>query len=317
MFSLERLTLGDNGYPLLLQTGETLDGEPMIDRQHPHDLFMELAARARHPLGAGLGIELYGGLAGEPALGPVAFPHRPSAMPSPLAPLGHHWLDSSHITFGVATAGLTIRDRAKLEVSGFNGREPDEERYDLDLRGFDSIAVRAQAMPTRDLALQLSWGYLDSPEALHPETSVQRVTASIAHGTNLGRAGRASSTLAWGRNIPDEGPATDALLAEAALDTHRWGIPFFRAEHVTKTGEELVMVGMDDEVFTVHEVSVGYVYELPAVSGLRPGIGAVGTFTHLPDDELASRYGDSALFAGLVYATLRPDAPKQHGGMHH
>src|SRR5678815_3212932 len=175
MASLEPLTTGRDGYSLIGQSGESLDGMPLVDRQHPHDLFMEMAARYRHSLAGPLEIEVYGGPAGEPALGPVAFPHRPSAMPSPLAPLGHHWLDSTHISYGVATVGIGTR-RVKLEGSWFNGREPDQDRYDLDLRGFDSFSTRLSVMPHPDLSVQASWGWLDSPEALEPDISVQRVT---------------------------------------------------------------------------------------------------------------------------------------------
>ncbi|HEU5056988.1 MAG TPA: hypothetical protein VFU21_10710, partial [Kofleriaceae bacterium] len=130
MLSLEPLTVGAEGYPLLLQTGETVDGQPLVDRQHPHDLFMELAAMYTRELGGGVGVQLYGGPAGEPALGPVAFPHRPSAMGDPLAPITHHWIDSTHITYGVATAGILTR-HVKLAGSWFNGRAPAEGRYDL------------------------------------------------------------------------------------------------------------------------------------------------------------------------------------------
>ena len=130
MFSLEPWTIAGCGYPDLLATGEACNGEPIHDRQHPHDLIMELAAEYSRPLaGARHGWQLYGGLAGEPALGPAAFPHRLSSMPNPLAPIAHHWLDATHITFGVVTAGVSSR-AWKVEGSVFNGREPDDQRAD-------------------------------------------------------------------------------------------------------------------------------------------------------------------------------------------
>ena len=134
MFSVEPFTVGGRGYPLLLQTGESYRGEPLHDRQHPHDLFMELAALYERPVASNLAVSLYLAPVGEPASGPVAFPHRPSAANDPLAPLGHHWQDATHISFGVLTAAIFSRT-VKLEGSLFNGREPDEDRYDFDYAG--------------------------------------------------------------------------------------------------------------------------------------------------------------------------------------
>lgn len=141
MLSLEPATVGREGYPLLLQTGESVGGRPLVDAQHPNDLFMEVAADYRHPISDDLGLELYAAPAGEPALGPAAYPHRLSAMADPFAPLGHHWQDSTHIAFGVLTAGFFTKF-AKLEGSWFNGREPDANRWDFDLRRPDSYSGR-------------------------------------------------------------------------------------------------------------------------------------------------------------------------------
>src|SRR5512138_3938293 len=159
MFSLEPLTLGRCGYPDLLATGELCHGAPLHDRQHPHDLFMELSAAYAHALWDGIALEVYGGPAGEPALGPTAYPHRPSAMPSPIAPISHHWLDSNHIAFGVVTAGVYGR-RWKIEGSAFTGREPDERRPDVDLGALDSFSARAWFLPDERWALQVSAGRL-------------------------------------------------------------------------------------------------------------------------------------------------------------
>ncbi len=312
MLSLEPFTVGDEGYALVGQSGETAGGEPLIDRQHPHDLFMELAAGVRHPVGP-LEVELYGGPAAEPALGPVAFPHRVSAMPSPLAPLGHHWLDSTHISYGVVTAGVGTR-RVKLEGSWFNGREPDEQREDLDLRGFDSVSARLSAMPTRDLAVQASWAFLDSPETLEPELSVQRITASATYNRPLRGQRNWATTVAWGRNLPDEGPTTDALLAETAYDTGRYGTAFARVEQVDKEAHEMgIDMPMVEEV-RVHGLALGHLYEVGDLGDLRPGVGAVASLTHAVDDELAARYGQSTVLGAMVYLTLRPAAagPMSH-----
>jgi hypothetical protein len=150
MLSLEPATIGGCGYPDLLATGEVCDGDSIHDRQHPHDLFMEVAAEYERPLTGTLKGQLYGGLAGEPALGPVAFPHRLSAMPNPLAPTGHHWLDATHITFGVVT-GAVFTPRWKAELSVFNGREPDENRWDFDfaLAGCREVVCLESVTPLR------------------------------------------------------------------------------------------------------------------------------------------------------------------------
>jgi hypothetical protein len=181
MLSLDPATLGDDGYRELFQVGESLDGRPLVNRQHPHDLLMQLAASWRMPVGAGATLVLAGGPAGEPTLGPVAFMHRASAAGLPLAPLGHHTFDSTHISFGVVTAALE-RGRWTIEGSAFNGREPDEHRWDLDLGPLDSIAGRLWFRPAAGLALQVSAGHLREPEALTP-----------------GDAWRTTTSLSWSR----------------------------------------------------------------------------------------------------------------------
>jgi hypothetical protein len=160
--------MGKRGYPLLLASGETADGiTPLIDRQHPHEFFMELSASVSQNIGPRGSVFLYGGLPGEPAFGPPAFMHREAIMDSPEAPITHHWLDSTHITFGVLTAGVVL-DRVKVEVSRFNGREPDQHRWNIETGPLDSTAVRASWNPTRTLSLQGSWGYFKEPEQLEP-----------------------------------------------------------------------------------------------------------------------------------------------------
>src|SRR5687768_6543592 len=183
MLSLEPVTVPGCGYPDLLATGESCDGDSIHDRQHPHDLFMELAAEYERPLRGSLRWQVYAGLAGEPALGPVAFPHRLSAMPNPLAPTGHHWLDATHITFGVVT-GAVFAPRWKAEMSVFNGREPDENRWDLDFAPLDSVSGRFSFAPSPGLVLQISAGHLTEAEAAHgaaPRVDVDRVTASATY----------------------------------------------------------------------------------------------------------------------------------------
>src|SRR5262245_21871443 len=199
MLSLDPLTVGSKGYPLLLQTGESFEGEPIHDRQHAHDLFMEIAALYTRPVSESVAVQVYAAPSGEPALGPVAFPHRLSASSDPLAPLGHHWQDSTHISFGVVTAGFLTR-LVKVEGSWFNGREPDEHRYDFDFRRLDSYSGRISFNPSKRWSLQASYGYLASPEELHPEVSVHRLTASAAYDSGIGSSGNLAVTAVFGRN---------------------------------------------------------------------------------------------------------------------
>jgi hypothetical protein len=300
MFSLEPLTVGASGYPLLLQTGETYEGEPLVDRQHPHDLIMETAAIYRRAIAGGVAFETYAAIAGEPAVGPVAFPHRFSSMADPLAPIAHHWQDSTHISYGVLTAGLFTR-AAKLEASWFNGREPDEDRWDVDLRAPDSYATRLSIVPAPQWSLQGSFAWLATPEALEPDESVARWTASATHATHGWM-----TTAAWGRNVPDHGPATDALLVESAVDLDRLGVTFARAEYVVKTGHDFGLAdAMAEETFPVGAFSLGHVQPLPAVSGVEAGIGVRGSLDVVGDD-LAMRYGTHTPYGVMAYVQVQP-----------
>lgn len=305
MLSVEPLTVGDAGYPLLLQTGETNDGMPLVDAQHAHDLFMELAGRYDRELGRGVALQVYGALAGEPAVGPVAFPHRPSATWDPMAPLGHHWLDSTHISFGVVTAGVYTRT-AKIEGSWFNGREPDEERWDLDLRAPDSYAARVAFNPTRAWSFQASYAFLDSPEALEPEVSVQRVTSSAMHAAQLGGGRSWTSTATAGANIPDHGPATPALLAETAVDLGPWGATFARAEYLVKTGHDFDFPEAMDEVeLPIASLSLGHVHPIAQLGGVETALGIRGSVAYAPD-ELEARYGTRTPVGVMAFVQVQP-----------
>lgn len=305
MLSLEPLTLGDDGYPLLFQTGETVDGMPLVDRQHPHDLFMELATRYERELAGGVAFQLYGALAGEPALGPSAFPHRPAAMADPMAPLGHHWLDSTHISFGVLTAGVFTRV-AKLEGSWFNGREPDEERFDLDLRTPDSYATRLSVNPSRQWSLQASYAFLESPEVLHPEVSIQRVTGSATHAVSLGERRSWTSTAATGFNIPSEGITTHALLVESALDLGHLGTTFVRAEHLIKAGEDFDLPeSMHDVELPIAALSLGHTHPVAVVGGAETTLGIRGSVAYGPE-ELEARYGTRTPVGVMAYVQVQP-----------
>ncbi len=198
MFSAEPFTFPPGGSPLLFQTGETYKGQPLIDKQHPHDLFMELSAQYTLPLGERGTWFTYFGYPGEPALGPVAFMHRMSASENPSATLSHHLQDSTHISFGVFTSGFTYR-WFKLEGSIFNGREPDENRYNFDAHQWNSRSARLTIMPNSNWAMQVSYGFLRSPEGQEPDTDIRRATASVQYNRPLHR-GNWASAFVWGRN---------------------------------------------------------------------------------------------------------------------
>jgi len=292
--------MGKTGYPLLLQTGESANGAPLIDRQHPHDLFMELAASYSRPLGERSSVFVYAGLPGEPALGPPAFMHRFSGEDNPEAPISHHWLDSTHITYGVATLGYVYQN-VKIEGSVFRGREPDENRYDIETGKLDSASVRLSYNPSRDWALQVSRGHIKSPEALHPDTDVDRTTASAIYHRTFGNAGT-QTTLAWGRNAPSHGEATSAFLLESAVRLSRSHTFFARAERSDKNELFLDPDPRAEENFRVGKLTLGYVYDLPRESHFRIGFGGLVSRYRLPSD-LEPVYGNPTSF--MLFARVK------------
>ena len=282
--------MGKGGYPLLLQTGETADGvSHLVDRQHPHDLLMELAASYSHPIGDDSSVFVYFGYPGEPALGPATFMHRFSGMDNPEAPISHHWLDSTHITFGVATLGYVWQDW-KLEVSAFNGREPDQYRWNFDDPRLSSHSARITYNPTRNWSLQVSQGYLNSSEQLEPEVDQRRSTASASYNLPFG-GNNWQTTLAWGHNENDPGRTLDAWLLESSVQLHDTHTFFGRVENADK--DELFDSGpLAEQSFSVSKLSVGYIYDLPVAKHLKLGIGGLGSVYDLPE-ELDPYYGET------------------------
>ncbi|MEP6594995.1 MAG: hypothetical protein ABJA71_03570 [Ginsengibacter sp.] len=186
MLSLDAAIAGKTGYPLLFQTGETASGKPLVDRQHPQDLFSELSVSYSYVFSKKTDVFIYLGYPGEPALGSGAFMHRQSALTNPDAPISHHWNDGTHITFGAATVGIRL-DKFKIEASSFTGREPDEDRYDFDKARFDSWSGRLSFNPTNKWALQISHGFVKSPEVLNPDEDIHRTTASAIFSRELSK----------------------------------------------------------------------------------------------------------------------------------
>jgi hypothetical protein len=308
MLSVEPWTIPGCGYPDLLATGETCGGDTIHDRQHPHDLFMELAAEYDRPIAGSLRWQIYGGPAGEPALGPAAFPHRPSAMPNPIAPIGHHWLDATHITYGVVTTGL-YTGRWKGEASLFNGREPDESRHDFDLAALASYSARLSFLPTNRLALQISGGHLSEAEAAHdsgPRVDVDRITASASYHRGAG-ASLWATTTAWGMNR-ERGVTSHALLLETAATPDGLNTWFGRLELAEKSADSLHAHEFDAlSLFTVGKLQGGYVRYLSVWRGLQPGLGGSVSASFLPAP-LQPRYGGAVVPGFGIFVTVRPAA---------
>ncbi len=304
MGSLEPLN-GAGGYPLLFQTGETANGrDPLVDRQHPHNLVMEFAGSYSKSLTGGSSVFVYGGPVGEPALGPPAYMNRGSSEDNPDAPLTHHWLDATHVTFGVVTVGGIWR-RWKLEGSSFNGREPDQHRYDVELRRLDSSSVRLSYNPNASLALQVSAGRLASPEQLQPNTAVRRTTASAIWDRSLGGA-RWQTTLAWGRDAPAGGRQTDGYLLDSALRLGRGHTVFARLEDVVKDELFALPGPLYGRPFRIRKGSLGYVFDFIERGHLRFSIGAVVSEHWTPAD-LNPAYGSDPAGSSLfVRARLVP-----------
>jgi hypothetical protein len=290
--------MGKRGYPLLLASGETADGRtPLIDRQHPHDLFMELSASYSHRLTDADSVYFYAGLPGEPAFGPPAFMHRLSIMDSPEAPISHHWLDSTHITFGVLTAGY-VHDDWKLEVSRFRGREPDEHRYDIETGDLDSTAARLSWNPTRELSLQASWADVTSPEQLEPDEDQTKYSASAIYTRTLGEGRWWSTTLAWGRRSSGHDEFDAFALESAFVPLERWTV-FARAER-TENNE---LAGHHGPTFTVGKVSAGAVRDFPVSKNVSLGLGALYAANFTPGALDLAYGGDPG--AAQIFARLQ------------
>ena len=269
--------MGARGYPLLLAAGETANGTTtLIDRQHPHDLVMEMAASFTHSLSQEDSAFLYVGYPGEPALGPSAFMHRASGMDDPAAPITHHWLDSTHITFGVATLGF-VHDDWKLEVSQFTGREPDQHRFDFDEARFDSTAARVTWNPSPNWSFQASWGFLKSPEQLTPTINETRYTASAMYVVPLDGGASLATTLAWGHKQLSDGTGLDGMLLESEYKPDADWTVFARGE--AEDNDELFASGA---IETVGELSLGAIRDWKVAEHLSFGIGGLYAFDFVP-----------------------------------
>lgn len=322
MTTVEPLTIGGSGYPLLLQTGGTYQHSPLHDRQHPHNAIMELATSFEQPIANRLAFSLYAAAVGEPAIGPVATMHRPSAEHDPLAPIGHHWQDASHQSFGVLTLGANTRT-LKLEGSVFNPREPDEHHLFMDYRGarLDSYSGRITWAATPRIVASSWYGFFNAHERLDPTTRMHRYGASVLTQSRGIRGGDWSSTLVWAMNLHHHGAAShelihggpgasphhhaSSMLAETNVGIGTHTSVFARAESVRKDGEELGFLGGDlTELYDVQSYSAGAVRTVGNIANTQLGIGARGSINFVPRTLLAT-YGTRTPAGFALYLQLR------------
>jgi hypothetical protein len=278
MFSAESLTSPHPGFPLLFQTGETYHGQALVDHQHPHNVFAELSVLYTVPLNEKVSWLFYGGPAAEPALGPVTYIHRESASENPAAPLSHHLQDSTHTSFGVVTTGFII-DRFKIEASAFNGREPDEDRWDIQLAALDSWSFRVSAPPARNWAAQYSYGYLQHPEALEPGNE-RRQTASLEYNRPFTQGNWATSVV-WGRKRKLlDNTVQNSYLLESTVNFRRRNYAYTRMELVDK--DELFPQAATHPSFRIAEYTFGGVRDFVHNGHWQLGLGADLTFYSKP-----------------------------------
>jgi len=306
MLSAESLTSPHPGFPELFQTGETYHGQPLVDHQHPHNVFAELSAYYSMPLTKRVSWELYGGPSAEPALGPVTYIHRASAAELPAAPLSHHLQDSTHTSFGVITTGVVV-DRVKIEGSVFNGREPNEERWSIQLAALDSWSARASIAPARNWTAEYSYGRLIHPEALEPGDE-RRQSASIEYNRPLVK-GNWATTVVWGRKHKDEtGTNLNSYLLESTLNFQRSNYAYTRLELVDK--DELFPQAPVHPAYRIGAYTFGGVRDLLQNHTWQFGLGADVTFYSKPA-ALDTSYGANPV-SFRIFLRLRPGQGEAH-----
>jgi len=309
MFSLDPFLVGPGGYPLLFQTGESYKGKKLVDTQHPHDLFAELSIAYTQKVAKEADISLSVGYPGEPALGPPVFMHRLSAMNNPDAPLTHHYADATHITFGVVTTGFRYKD-VKLEGSIFTGREPDEFRYNFDAMRFDSYSVRLSYNPSKQWALQVSNGWIHSPEEAEPQQNVVRSTASAIYTKTLNDNSYIATTLVYGQNhYSDNGKTLPSVLLESSLQLNKTAI-YGRYEYVQKDADELDLVNSfkTNPNFAINALTLGVNHILSTVKHTDLTGGVQATFNISPSP-LVPLYGNTPV-GFEVYLRVTPPLMK-------
>jgi hypothetical protein len=309
MLSFEPATITGRYYPELFQQGETAFGKPIVDGQHPHNFFMELAALYDLHLGEKSLLSFYVAPVGDPAMGPTAYPHRASASEDPIAPLGHHLEDSTHISYDVITVGITHKI-LRLEASGFHGREPDENRWTIEAGTIDSWSTRLTVQPGQNWSGQYSFAHLTSPEALRPDEDIQRMTASLMYNRPLAH-GNWASTLVWGRNrVLQSGLVWNGYLAESTLRFAQRNYIWGRIENVDRTNELLLKNEFEPPdlqesiIGRVQAYTAGYDHDFALIPHLATALGAQITLYSTPAT-LTALYGSHPVGA-VAFVRLRP-----------
>ena len=317
MLSLEPATITGREYPLLFQQGETAFGKPIVDGQHPHDFFMEMALLYDVKISERGLLSFYFAPMGDPAIGPTAYPHRASAMEDPVGTLGHHQEDSTHIASDVATVGLAYRF-VRVEASGFHGREPDEYRWNVDSGAMDSWSTRLTVQPGKNWSGQYSYGRLSSPEALYPSEDQERMTASVMynrpfHDGQGGRLGNGTwaNTILWGRTRSlSDGVTFNSYLLESTLRFLTKNYLWTRLENADRSNE-LLLGGaalpagfVEERMGRVQAYTIGYSRDVDLIPHWATSIGAQVTTYGVPD-VLQSSYGAHPV-GGMVFVRVRP-----------
>ncbi len=308
MLSLEPATITDRRYPLLFQTGETAFGRPIIDGQHPHDFIMSLGFQYALSLNENTTLELYFAPVGDPALGPVAYPHRASAMELPVATISHHWQDSTHIANNVVTAGIAYK-KIKLEASGFYGSEPDEFRWDIDFGPLNSWSTQLSYFPTKNWAAQVSVGHLIHPEMLEIGDQT-RSTASVEYSKPM-PGGSWSSSLIWGRNHSTYTKRNlNSYTLESVMPIHRNNFVAGRLELVDKDDLFDEQAGIEQfldvhygSTFRIGAYIIGYTRDIDIFRYVETGIGADITAYSTPV-AIKPYYGNHPT-GGVVFVRFR------------
>ena len=301
MLSLEPATITNRSYPELFQTGETAYGKPLVDAQHPHNFIMGLGVHYARTIAENTILELYFAPVGDPALGPVAFPHRASADEIPQAPLSHHWQDSTHIADEVVTAGIKYK-QVRLEASGFYGTEPGENRWIVQYGPINSWSSRLSYFPSKNWSAQVSAGRLASPERESPG-DVIRATASIQYARPMQGSDWATS-LIWGRNHDTFTQHNlNSYLLESVAPWRRKNFFTGRIELVDKDdlfGNQQDLAG---RAFRIGAYTAGYTRDIGTFQKIETGIGANFSTYSMPD-AIKPYYGNHPV-AVNVFLRLR------------
>lgn len=306
MASAEVLTVTERGYPQLLQVAQPYRGATLTDRMHPHEMVSEAALTYERPIIGDVQAFLYLAAVGEPPLGPVAYRHRPSALNDPATPLGHHAQDVTHESFGVATVGVFTRG-VRIEASVFNGAHPDEVRTNFDYAGarMNSYAARLTVNPTAYWSVAASGGYLAATGGAHAHGVLRRFGFSVLHSAPRPN-GQWSTAFVWGANVPaDSRRVLQSVLIETSFEPDGRNAIFGRVEHVTRTPEELDLVGSVSAEVRVNALSAGYARRVGMLRGVAGWLGVRGV-VHVVPEELRLFYGSRTPVGLIAYLQLRP-----------